>query len=162
MATRTAPAVTGSANIMYVSFHFIDASGDKRSCSLMTDLAITDVQIEAVAVAVQAATNASLWKVEQTFAWAGLARVGNATNTARPSVYSNVVLLYKNATQQSQNAFIPAPLETLFIAGSDNVDKTDALFTAFASATQTALGDTYESISTRYSEHREINQSTPL
>jgi hypothetical protein len=162
MATRTAPTVDGSPSYVAASFRLIDASGDKRSFQLKLPAAATAAQIEAVAASLAAATNASLYAVEVTEAYAGAINAGNASEVVHESVYDNIVILFKDTSgvPVSQNGFIPAPNSALVEPG-DDIDTSNALYTAFRDAVATALAGGYAAITARYTERREKNDSVP-
>ena len=159
--TRTAPTVDGTPPYKSVSFRFIDSTGDKRSFSVKVPNAVTDVDIEAAVVALQAATNASIHEVTVTQQYAGAALASNALSDVHQSVYDNVVILYKDdSVPISQNGFIPAPLDAL-TDSDDNVDTGNATYIAARDAINTILAAGYTAISTRYTERREKNDSQP-
>lgn len=96
--TRTAPAATASANAVSVTLHLIDASGDQFTDNITVTAAPTPAVIEAWAVAYQAASQASLWKVTTESQWVGDADPDNAEALFRGSVKDGINLLYKNTT----------------------------------------------------------------
>jgi len=61
---RTVPTYSGTPSYVIVSFRFIDANGAKESLPILTTSArATSAAIEAMAVALAAASNANLWKL---------------------------------------------------------------------------------------------------
>lgn len=160
--TRTAPTVDGSPVSKSVSIGLIDAQGDVRSISLVAAAGATNAQIEALVAAVQAATNASVWRVTVGEVYNGAESKGNAANAVVESLYSNIVYHVKESATSSQRAYIPAPLETLFNTDTDQPDPTDALLTAWFTAVLAVVGNTYTGQSIRYTERREINDSIKL
>lgn len=160
---RTAPAINGTPTYQQVSFHWIDASGDKRSDSVVLPAGATVAQIEDAAEELGAHSNASLYKVEQSAVYEGDGSKTNANPTApRNSVYDNVVGLLRNiTTRKTQNVFIPAPTPDLFSPEeTDNVDTSPTGFLAgILTAYETMLGAAaWIPVSARYTERREINQ----
>lgn len=158
MATRSAPTVDGTPGYYRISMHWIDASGDKRSISVQTESAEAE-DVEAFVAQAQLLSNASLYEVEVTQVYAGTPAKANATAGVYPSVYDNVVVLYKTPNNFSQNAFIPAPDAS--IMGTDSDVPIVANLTAF-NTTFLALANgglvTYTPISARFTERREKNQ----
>lgn len=159
---RTSPTVNGTPTYNLLSIRLIDYTGDRRSVSLVIPTGTTDASIEALIALVGDHTHASIYAVERSLVYSGDASKSNATQGNHSSVYDNVVVLFRNnATRQTQDMFVPAPTEDLFIEGTDqpDMDLLGALF-EIASATETVIGAAaYNPISARFSERREINQS---
>jgi len=149
-----------------LSFKFIDANGQTDSNSYITDATnATDAHINAMAVALGAATNASLYSIEKTLVQETVAGASpsNATEEPRESVKDNIVVLYKQfTTRQTQDVYIPAPLDSIFVPSTQDVDVDNALFTAVTTAAENLLPDAYSSISVRFSEHKGVNKKTRL
>lgn len=119
MATRTAPAVTAAPNDYLVTLHLIDASGDFITVAVPPDAAATDVQIEAYAAAYQAATQASLYKVSQSFSWSGEPDPDNADALFRGSVKDGINLLYRNAELDALSTRLVAPVPAVMQGNQD-------------------------------------------
>lgn len=160
--TRTAPSISATDPVyIAISFHLIDAGGDKRSVSLKANPTnATDANIEDAAAKLQTASNASVWKVEVSEIYAGAASAANADDSVFESVYDNVVILYKDDTVPvSQNGFVPAPIGSMI--SDDVVDTTNTTYTDIRDALETLLNDDYQAISVRYTERRDKNDSIP-
>lgn len=159
--TRTAPVVTGTPTRVYLSWTWIDNSGDIRSDGVYAPDDVTAAEFEAILVAIQAQSNASIFKASMSNEFVGEALPANALNATRsPSVFDNIVLHFKNeATLASQRIFIVAPLEAAFVPNTDTVDVAD--MTATVTAVEAALTD-YDVKSARYTERREINTKVRL
>lgn len=160
--TRTAPDVTGTATRVYLSWSWIDNSGDVRSDGIYAPDDVTAAEFEAILDAIQAQSNASIFKASMANEFVGDALPGNALNAPRsPSVFDNIVLHFKNdATLASQRIFIVAPIEAAF-----NPSNTDVVDVADMSATVTAVEAAltgYDVKSARYTERREINTKVRL
>lgn len=97
VGVRTAPVVA-IANITSsnTSLHWMDASGDKTTNTLLTPDLVSDGLVESWATAEQARSQASLWKVEQTIVYQGDADASNAGTDQRNSISDGVNMLYKN------------------------------------------------------------------
>ena len=158
--TRTAPTVNGTPTFSRVSVRMIDASQDIRSVAWQLGLGATNAQIEAAVDNIQDYSNASMFQIEVTAVYNSAPAVTNALAEVYPSVYDNVVLLYKDALNNSQNIFIPAPTTDLQPSGSDSPDPvTLALIRASFAATMNGTGTAgWAPISARFSERREKNQ----
>lgn len=157
----TASAVDGTGDYARVSFSFIDWTGDPRSISALVPAGVTAGQIQGVAEALGEYSHAVLWKVEVTQVYEGSSSKTGASDDGRASVYDNVVVLFRNpTTRQTQDMFVPAPVELLFIPATDspNTDPTSDL-AVLSSLWENMLGAAaYNPISARYTERREINQ----
>lgn len=158
--TRTAPAVDGTPLYDKLAIHYVDASGDTRSDSLQIDPTATNAQIESLVNLIQAQSNASIYKVERTAAYSSNAQPASALAEVYPSVYDNVVLLFKTPMNQSQNTFIPAPDADIMPTDSDVPDVVALL--PLRLAWQAVLEGTgtvdWQSVSARFTERREKNQ----
>lgn len=164
MATRTAPTVDGNPQYWNVSYHFIDASGDVRSISVKAPEGVTNAQINALGSSLQTYSNASLYKIEKSEVYSGDESRSNADAEVYPSVYDNVVILYKTVDGRSQNIFIPAPTTTIQPSGQDTPDVT-VVATFNLTALNVLNGDPsvgYTPRSTRFTERREKNQSVKI
>jgi hypothetical protein len=159
---RTAPAVNGTGTYKKVQFSWIDASGDIRSDSIQLPQAATNAQIEAIADTVSDVSNASLYKIEVGEVYNSIADKDDAVDAVKDSVFDNLVILAKTALNASSRVFVPAPEGALFVAGTDQIDPTNADLAAVLAAMLAALGITYEVVSIRYTERREINESVKI
>jgi hypothetical protein len=154
--------VNGTPTYKAIRVKLIDASGDERSVRLQPiDPAATNTDLEAYVAALQALTNASASVVDVIDVYAGDLLASNALTDSYQSVYDNVVLLMKDAsTQQSINAFVPAPLNTLVDDG-DVVDTSLVAYQTWRDAVDTILTTAFAPISVRFTERREKNDSIP-
>jgi len=159
---RTAPTVDGTPPWQNVSFAFIDSSEDKRSISGQFPPGTTAAQIEAIAAALQTRSNASLYEVRVTAAYSSQPDVGNADAVAHISVFDNVVMLFKDQANHSQDFFIPAPTTDVQPTDSDTPDTTELLplGLVITNALEQGTTDDWQVISARYTERREKNQRT--
>jgi len=158
--TRTAPTVGGTPSYYLVSFTFLDESGDTRSVTMRAPATVTDAQIETTAAALQAASNASIWKVSKSAEYEGALSASNALEDAYPSVYDNISIGFRNTSNGAQQTgYIPAPLTDIVDADSPVVS--DALFTAVRAAFLAVVGSGYAARFARFTERREINARKP-
>jgi hypothetical protein len=157
---RTAPAITGAATGVLISWRYIDANATKNSFSLKTTVALaTPALIEAVSAAVGAASNANLYEVQVASYWADTPDPVAAVDESRPSVYDNIVELFKDlSTGAAQDAYIPAPIDALFNTGTQDVDLDSAEFIAFSNAVNALLPTAYIPVSVRFTERRKTYQ----
>jgi len=159
---RTAPTVNGTPTYQQVSLGFIDYTGDQRSIAFNVPAGVTVAQIEAAAEAIAAGSNASLFKISSNAIYEGSSSKSNATSGANhSSVFDNIVLLYRNpTTRATQDGFVPAPIDDLFLEGTDTPDVDPAGDLAgIVSAIEALLGAAaWNAISARFTERREINQ----
>ena len=160
MATRTAPAVNGTPNVLQVSIRWIDVSGDLRAVSIDADPGATNAEIEALVDNLQTMSNASIYRVEVSQVYNSIPSVASATAGIYPSVFDNVVLLLKTPDNQSTNVFIPAPDATVMSSSSDT-PLTAPLLAIAASITNVLEGtgtEDWNLVSARFTERREKNQ----
>lgn len=162
---RTAPAVNGTPITKSVSLRYIDASGDKFADSYLFPAAITDLQIEAFADDMGAATNANLYEVVVQDNYSALPDVGDAVEAEKSSGFDVVNILYKNPAKLSHGLVIRAPVDEILLdSGSDNTDEIDPASVALGAAMNafvTAInvgGGTFERVSGRFTERKEVNQ----
>jgi len=162
--TASAPTVDGTPLYDRVSVHYVDASGDIRSDTIQIDPGTTDAQIQTMVGLIQGNSNASIYKVERTAVYASAPNPTNAVSAVYPSVYDNVVLLFKTLLNQSQNIFIPAPDEDIMPADSDSPD-TAALIPTVVAIINVLEGTgttDWSGVSARFTERREKNQRVLL
>lgn len=177
--TRTAPDVTGAATSKHLGVHFIDVSGDVWSESHIIPIAATNAQIEAYLDALQAASGASIYKVEVSnmFGTDALADSSNATDidVKSSSVFDKLgVTLKHNTDPEKKNKIvtIPAPIAPVFIRQpddgtapatvpydfvSDSVDGGSAELAAVLVAALTMFGAGWSIAWARYVEKVEMN-----
>lgn len=162
--TRTAPAITAAATYKRVSIHWVDNSGEVRSDSANVPVGATAAQIEAVIVALQAASNASVYQVDVSEIRLGAKSSANALNVGRsPSVFDNIVGHFKDdVTTASQRLFIPAPIEAVMVVGTDTPDVSTTELSDLVVAGEAMLAGAYDIKSYRYSERRDINTKVNL
>lgn len=160
---RTAPTVGGTPTYVVVSFLWIDANGQLGSTPYTTTLArATNTVVEAMAVAVGAASNANVYDVviEEHYA-AATPAASSATDASRESVKDVITTLVRDPTsRKTQEVVIPAPLDAIFITDTQNVDVSNALYQAVNTAADALLIAGYGFISTRFSEHKATNKKT--
>lgn len=160
--TRTAPTVDGTPPWQDVSFRFVDASEDVRSVSGQFPPGTTAAQIEAIAAALQTRSNASLFEVRVTDSYASAPDAGNADPVVHISVFDNVVMLFKDQENHSQDFFIPAPTSDVQPENSDQPDTAELipLGLVIVNALEMGTTDDWQTISARFTERREKNQRT--
>jgi len=164
MATATVPDIT-TANPAYdISFRLVDSRGDQRTVTYRTPpLAAPPPtsDIAAVGTALQSATNASLYEISISTRWLGARDADQADSDVFESVYDNIAINYKDATERTQQTgYIPAPLGSL-VGDGDVVDTSQSAYTTYRDAVDTLLGGDYEPVTVRFTERREKNDSAP-
>jgi hypothetical protein len=157
---RTAPEYTGTPSYVTVSYRWIDANGNKESTPYLTTLArATVAAIEAMADALVAASNANLYDIVLETHTEGAASASTATEAPRESANDFINTLVRDpASRKTQEVAIPAPIDAMFVAGTNVVDTANATYQAVNTAANTLLPDAYTFVSTRFSQHRKINQ----
>jgi len=157
--TRNAPTVNGTETYLEVSIGLIDTDGTKRSLAFKAETGTTNAEIEAVVAALQEITNASIYRVTVAENYEASPLSTLADNAVVQSVFSNVVILFKDLpAQNSQEAYVPAPIDALFTPGTKNVDLANTNYEAYRDAVDVILGASFNPISVRYTERRQMNQ----
>lgn len=159
---RTAPTVTTTPTYVQVSFRFIDANGQLDAFSYITTPArATAAAVEAAAVALGAASNANLYEVNINNVTGITPSLASAVEQPRESVKDVIVELWRdNTTRQTQEVYIPAPLDSLFVVDTNDPDMGIAEAAAVEAAFNTLLPASYDPISFRFSEHKGVNKKT--
>lgn len=149
---------TPTRKIYHLSY--IDSDGKVRTDSYDVPNDVTDAELNAITASVGAVTNASLYAIGVTNWFAtGVAQKSDADDLTNDSVADNVVILFKDAANNSFDFFIPANLETVtMVAGTENPDPTTTEMLALIAALEAAHGG-YSAYSTRFTERRQKNRS---
>lgn len=145
---------------MLVSYRWIDANGQLESTPyLTTQDRATAVNVEAMADALVAASNANLYDIVLELHTAGNASASTATEAPRESVHDFINTLVRDpASRKTQEVAIPAPLDSLFLAGTNIPDITVVEYQAVNTAANNLLPAAYAFISVRFAEHKKVNQ----
>jgi hypothetical protein len=166
--TRTAPETTAldvSAN--QVTMHLVDISGDLKTENIKTPggAILDNADIEAFAVAYQAASHASLWGVTQTIQWFGSINPSNAESGIRPMVEQGINIgfndtdVFNSATTQR----LLAPVAATMVGNTDTpVYPTVAPMTALLAAYIALLGAGYSVEFLQYTARRERSNNTRI
>lgn len=161
---RTAPTVDGTPDYVEVSFRFIDANAQPGSFNLKTTSTLaTNAAIEAVGDALGAMTNANLYAVVVGSVYADGGSPAGATEAPRESVKDIINVLFKgSALDAAQDIEVPAPLDSLFVEGTNEVipDSTEML--ALRTAINDILPAQYIPVSIRFTERRKSNSRTKI
>lgn len=119
-AVRTAPALTASPNVIRLSIHVIDASGDLYAESIEVPSSMTTAEQEALVANYQLSTQASVYKVETTFIHSGDDDSDNADTLQRNSVKQGINMLFKDgATLQTTTPRVVAPVPAILQGNQD-------------------------------------------
>lgn len=163
--TRTAPDVTTAITDKIVSFHWIDTSSGLRADSLHVPVGATQAQIEAYADALQADSNASLYKIGVESVWAGDMDSGNAINGTKSSQVQDQLFFTAKHTsplQIAQRGYVPAPIGANFLGDTDSLDPASTEAAAVMTAFLALIGAGYSIVWARYTQRTEINEKTPI
>ena len=160
--TRTAPTVSGTPPFQQASYQFIDHTEDVRSISIQFPPGTTAAQINSVGTALQSHSNASLFKIEVKQVYGSTPDVGNALPEVHISVYDNVVVLFKDQLNHSQDVFVLAPTEDLQPDDTDTPvgGELTSLILAVTAGLEQGTTDDWQAVSARFTERREKNQRT--
>lgn len=155
MATRTAPTVGGSPNNVTVSIGLIDASGDVYSDAYKFTAVPSNAAIEAIVAAYQAASQASVYRVDVNSSYEGDADPDNADVGQRNSVKDGINLAYKNiATLKTQSPRLVAPIDAVMEGNQDIPLVTSTELAALITAQLAALTG-YSLQTAQFTERRE-------
>jgi len=161
--TRTAPDVTGAATNRRVSLRWIDLTGDLVTTSLDVPVAATAAQIEALGDAMQAASQASLYEIDNTGVWAAVPDKNDAVSGHADSVFDVVTSLIKSAAPRSAlDWYIPAPNDTVVLPETDNIDPASTELAAIYTAVLALLPAGFTVVQARFSEHKETNKAVKI
>lgn len=154
--TRTAPVVAvANINKVITTIHFVDASGDNSTDTLITSTVPVDADLEAWVAAYVATSQASNWKVSQTLEWIGDEDVTNAENDARSSVKDGINMLYTDiANLNTQTPRLVAPISDV-MQGDQDIPLLSAgvMVTLIAETIDILVGFSLDSA--QYTERRE-------
>lgn len=155
-----AGAVDATPTRKIVHLRYIDSEGKIRTDSYDAPNDVLDAELNTLTGAVGALTNASLFEIGVTNWFAtGVAQKSDADDLTNDSVKDNVVILMKNASNDSFDFFIPANLETAsMVAGTENVDPTTTEMADLLAAIA-AIWSGYAPYSYRFTERRQKNRS---
>lgn len=159
---RTSPTVDGSGNYREITLKWIDANNGKRSDTYRVSAAATDAQIEAIVVAAAAASNANNYQVRVAMVYNSIMSPSDAIEESRVEVSSNIVLLFKDSAGNARDWFLPAPLDSMFTAGTNNPNPLDTLLGNWETAIDAAIETGFEPVTLRYTSRRKKNPSVPV
>jgi hypothetical protein len=162
--TRTAPLVDGlGGTYKVVSFRWADYTGEKRTDSYRVDAAAVAGEIEALAVALQAGSNATLYEIQVAEHYVSVPIPSlNADEAVWENAASNVVIQYKHPTLESIRCFVPSPDNAMFVEGTENVDPANAEFLAIRLAFGVLQDIEYRAVGVRFTHRLQINQQETL
>jgi hypothetical protein len=160
--TRTAPTVDGTPVYLQVTLHWIDYNGDKRADSLNLPTATTSAEIEAIAAAAQALSNASLYDISVNNKYDSNEDSSNADEDVYNSVKDSLVIQTKEPTGQSLRGFIPSITQNVFVENTKEIDPTNADLATYLAALVAALPAGYEVIGARFTQRKQVNQQVKI
>lgn len=161
---RTAPVVDGTPDYVEISFRFIDANAQPGSFNVKTTTALaTPAAIEAAAEAIGSATNANLYAVIVGDAYADSGSPAGAVEAPRESVKDVINILFKGSPLDAAfDVEIPAPLDSLFVEGTNEVIPDSTELMAIRTAFNTLLPVQYIPVSVRFTERKKSNTRTKI
>jgi hypothetical protein len=158
---RTAPTVDGSGNYREVTIKTIDANNGKRSDTYRVASDATDAELEEIIVQLALASNSNVYQVKVSMVYNSVANPGDATESPILSVWDNVVTLFKDSAGNARDWFIPAPIDALLVAGTENVDSSNAILIDWRDAVDAALETAFQPVTYRFSQRSKKNPATP-
>lgn len=161
---RTAPTYTGTPVYLVVSYRWIDANGQLGSTPIITTPArATVANVEGMADALADMSNANLYDIVIENHTGVTPEPTDATDAPRESVKDIITLTQRdNATRQTQGIELPAPLDSLFVDDTNQVNSDDPAFVALLLASSLLLPATFDAISLRFTERKGYNKSTRI
>jgi hypothetical protein len=160
--TRTAPLLHDGTsdqtpNYKSLSISMIDYTGDQRTETIKVDAAATLTQLEAIVAALQAITNATVYKVIVGDVYSSVGSAANAGENVWENIQDNVVALYKDNQDNAFNSFVPAPEDSIFLEGTENVDLTNVPLSQYTAAIAAARSG-FSLVSLRFSHRKQIGK----
>lgn len=159
--TRTAPAVNGTPTWLNVSVSIIDHTGDVRTDTYQMDADSSDAEIEAYVAGIQLLSNSSIYRVTVGQVYNSAKDKTQALEVVWENAHDNVVVLQKTATNASQDFYIPAPIEAMFVAGTENINPAYGDFVTYL-ATITPMRAGYLKTSARFTHRKHIGTKINL
>lgn len=166
--TRGAGTINGTPTLKQITIKTIDNSSDKRSDALRVPVTVTNAEIETFVAAYQAASNASVYEVQVKDVYTSIEDDDNAVNSPRESESQLVSAFFKDENLDTARAVLRAPLDAMFLNGTDQVDPSNAAFGAWLAALTNLINGgaggsgTKEIIHVRFTDRRESNHVTPI
>ena len=118
--TSTAGTVDyAAADLTEVSFHLVDASGDLWSQNMDVSGTAAAGDVDGLAQTYQAATNASMWKIQRIQSWVGEIDPDNAVAAYRGTIAEGINLLFKNPAQFTRALRLIAPIAAIMQGNQD-------------------------------------------
>lgn len=158
---NTVPTIDLAApTFVRVGFSYIDANGTQDSFSLITTAArATAAVVEGAVTSLGAATNASVFEARVEYIFQGSASPLLAIEAPRESAKDVIdTLLRQPSSRMTQNVYIPAPLDALFVPDTNIPDVDNELYDAVDLAFDLLLPADYVPISVRFAEHKNTSQ----
>jgi len=158
------PLVTDPSTFVLITFRYIDANGTPDAFSVRsTPARATPAAIEAATVALGAATNAFVYEVWRKEVWATSPSPTSAIDAPRESANDVIETLTKDlASGAAQYFYIPAPLDELFVEGTNDVIIDSDEYVAVKDAFDALLPSTYQARSVRFAEHKNLAEKSLL
>lgn len=155
MGVGTWGDLTTDADAIEHTIYLVDASGDRWTEQLVTALAATLAAIQAWMVLYQTVTQASIWRVDRTFIWAGAMDTSNAEFAARFEVKNGINLSFRDSVTEVLDPLrVVAPetgtMQTTTDIPTPNVPPLSDLITATI-----GLNPNYVFQTAQYTIHRE-------
>jgi len=153
--TRTAPTIDGSETFRVISATFLDYTGEQRTVTVQVDAGVTDVQVETYIAALQAISNGTLYRVAVKDVYNSVGDSSNALEDVWEEISANLVILTKDANNNSLDWYVPAPINDMFIEGTEQIDPASIPLGDYLTALL-ALKSGYSVVSGRFTSRRDI------
>lgn len=157
--TGTFPDVSvASPDFLELSASWIDAKGNTKAIQSKIDETATDAEVQALLVASQAQSNASLFRVKLTRSWEGAELASNALTQAYITLADMIRYSYGTALGANLRWYVPAILSGQILPG-DIPDVDAALWDAVNNAYAAVVPGGYSYMNTGFVESASRNQS---
>lgn len=153
--TRTAPTVDGTVTYKAVSVTLYDYTGEQRTDTYKLDADTTNAEVEAFVAALQAGMNGTIWRVKVADVYNSVGDPSNAIEEVWEEASSNLVLLAKNANDDSIDFYVPSPINAMFVEATEQIDPSNATLAAILAAILPMKAG-YSFVSARFTSRRDI------
>lgn len=153
--TRTAPTIDGTPTFLNVSVTVYDYTGEQRTDTYQIDADSTDAEIEAFVAATQALTNSTLWRISISQVYNSIGDKSNALEDVWENAKDNCVFLIKDTVNNGQDWYIPAPINDMFIEGSEEINPAYAALVTYL-ASILPMRAAYSVVSGRFTHRKQI------
>lgn len=137
------------------TIYLVDASNDRWTEQLVTAVAATLAAIQAWLVLYQTVTQASIWRVDRSFVWAGAMDSSNADFGARFEVKNGINLSFRDSVTEELNPLRVVAPETTVMQGTTDIPVPNVAPLSDLITATIGLNPDYVFQTAQYTIHRE-------